>query len=280
MPSDNPLSPWYDGGAGTNQSGLATIPKGGFGKADGDNPAAGDTAALYHPVTVDTVQEIGDSQPEAAWEPAVLSREAGSAVTSLTTGAYRVAYAARGIPGPDSPGLTHIGLSESAVVNLVQGVSKPRVTFPLPPPDNCEYVLYLTPPGGARWGEMTYCTGITGDHVDLVGGNWANEYSAGVASGGPYTLAQIRSAGAPILPTTLNTAAVQVYDAGSLTITDGGYLLMRGDFLINTAAGATDDKFIIRGGGRFKFDGSLSPDPTRGNYTIWCSGGCKIFLAG
>jgi hypothetical protein len=279
--SDQPTSPWYDGGQGDNQTGLATIPRGGYGGTDFDSATAGDTAWILHRIIINADVEIGGSLPEAGWHPVSFSATGGSAVTFLPSGVYRAAYAAVPIIGNiNNPGATHIGLTESVAVPIVQSVSRPRATFPSAPPVGCTWTLVLTPTDGPQWSEVIYCPLITGSFVDLVGGQWNNTYAGGIASGGTSPATGSGRALAMQIPTQVigGASGISVTDGGVLTMT-GAKLTCRGDILIVTPVGGIADKLIFQGGG-ISFDGSLSPDPSRGHYVIWCSGGCKIFLNG
>lgn len=260
-PFDDPASPWYHATLTADLVGY--VPHGGGGQADQDNPAAGDTVIISHAVTVDVDSSAGNSMQGQIWAPLAFAATGGSAVTRLATGLYRASGA---ILGPH--GIGGRGLSETEPVLITNGVSRPRVTFPAPPPSGCTYTVYLTAASGASGTGRSYCGSITGAYVDLVGDKGGNTYAGGVADGGVYVLGTQSSP-----PADRNATAVTLADGGSLVIAPGKALTLRGDILIE-AAGA--DWITVGAGGSFGFDATLAIAPSQAEYRVQFPGAWKL----
>jgi hypothetical protein len=274
VPSDDPASPWYDSADGP-QGSLAAIPQGGRGKADQDNPTAGDTVIISHAVAVDIDAACGDSYQGEGWSRVAFSATEGAVVTKLATGSYRASYAIRSKWDTYGFATTSAGATESALVSITNGTSRPRVTFPASPPAGCTYDLYLTSTAGTAGTGRRYCGEITGTYVDLVSDKWGNDYSGGLAVNGTAAFA------AAFAPTSMrNVSALTIASTGSLAIAAGKILTLRGNLIVESPALSSDDWITVGAGATFGFDSSLAIAPAQAEYIIYFEGGGKIAWSG
>ncbi len=207
-------------------------------------PGSGDTVSITHTITVDANTTIGNSPPPtpdgaSAFAPTV-STSAGTTVTSLPTGAYRICYT-----NVDSNGAESSRSPETAATTFTNGSSKPRVTLPALPTGVTSRKIYMTAAAGASDTETLYATGVTGTTSDLISASWTDG-----------TLTQAGSAAFP-------DASVVKVSSGSLTIGTSISLTVLGDIkLVNTT-------FTMNAGSTLTFDASSSVGTTNTNYACF-----------
>jgi hypothetical protein len=282
--SDVAASPWY----GPDQAGIAGAP---------DTIPWDDTpysiVSLYHAVRVDRDAICGGYFPSAPWAPPVFSASAGSTVTRLPTGLYRVSYQINYL-GTDSKhsGFSSAGNSETAQISIVNGVSKPRVTFPSAPPTGANYTLYMTQSTGVSGTEYMYCDQIKTAYVDLVTELWYSPHPVtatptivdtipgGEVGGGSFPFN-------PQDPTRFAMAklgitnALTIFPGGSLTIAAGKTLRLGGDIWIASAPTDVEDFITLERGANLLFVNDLSQMPVAWtDYKMWFAGGGRIKFIG
>lgn len=233
-------------------------------------PGDGWTVTVKNSITIDTDVTVGLSLQSQIWTPLAVSTTAGSTATSLVSGSYTAAAAVK-----SSKGQTWIGNTATAAFSIVNGTSKPRVTFSAPPPAGCEYWLFLSSPLNQDLRPVLYCRGITGTTVDLVGGNYDNTWSAGIAAGSSTTFGN--SVG---MKSTGVTNALRIQSSGTITIAAGKTLTVRGDIGIESSKNSTKAYIIIEPGATLKFDPNQADVPAYDLYRLLITGDGDIRIKG
>jgi hypothetical protein len=215
--------------------------------AFGSAVVAGDqlVVASPHTVTVDSSVALGTSPPQTPTTVPSIALGTGTTVTSLPSGVYQFRYTYVDSGGKESSPTVNIGSG-----SVVNGTSKPRVTFPALPSGVSSISLYLSAAGGVAGTETLYASGITTTTTDLISGSWTNG-----------TLSQAASAALP------NATAVKVNAGGTLAGSGGSTLTCRGDVVIGNTSGSG----TLQGwaGGTLTFDPSAAASPTNAGYVLW-----------
>lgn len=274
-------SPWWS----PEWDGIDIIP---------DGPAEDDLGyqvSIYHKVRMDIDVSIGGYFPGLPPAPPEFSATAGSTVTRLPTGLYRVGYQIAAI----GRGTSSSGFSETGQVLITNGVSKPRVTFPSAPPSGLVYSLYMTDNTGFSGKEMQYCSNITSSHVDLVTELWYTPFDLlpsppiiDTVPGWPETNgSHVFADASNIQYIGVNFTALHIHNAltvypggGCLRIGSGRTITIGGDLWFAGDPANSDDLIIQESGSRIIFDNSRSIVPSWADYQIWSSGGGRILFIG
>jgi hypothetical protein len=233
-------------------------------------PGDGYCITIRHVLTMDVDTIIGPSFQTQIWDPLAVSLTAGSAVTNLRSSTYAAAAA---IFSPK--GRTYIGNTLTATFAIVNGVSRPRITFASPPPAGCSYWLFLSDMTDGQFIPRVYCRGITGTTVDLVAAESAtyNIYDAGVAVPGALPSEDYYGG---VSPGECNALTIQA--AGSIVVAAGKTLTYRGDVEIQSPVGSTKPYFVINRNGILRPDASQATAPTE--YRVLMRGGGDIRYTG
>lgn len=236
-------------------------------------PNIGSTVVVGHDIIVDVDTIIGLSLQEAIWTPLAISATAGELVTDLATGTYTLAATVFGANGE-----TQVGNTVSAPFVLTQGVSKPRVTFPEAPPTGCSYNIYLDSPANPGVRHL-YCSdiiaGFSSTYCDLITGKWNGSFVSGLAQNG---LSEYEDEVGPI--PSGRSSAITITSAGSLTVSPGKKLLVRGDLVVESPTGSIKPYILVGAGATFLSDNSFAADQSRADYLVWFQGGGDVRFLG
>jgi hypothetical protein len=233
-------------------------------------PGDGDTVIIRHEVTVDVDTTIGLSITEAIWAPLTIDLTAGQFATQLGEGPYTLAATITG-----GRGETQVGNTVSAQFFLIDGETKPRVTFAKAPPTGCSYNIYLDDPLHPRARKL-YCSninaGFSSTFCDLVSGRWlAHATNENAAMNGQ---ADYVNSSDP-LPSG-QTSAITITAYGSLIVAAGKTLKALGDIVVESPKDSKTSFIQVGKGATIETDNSSAVDLLRANYLVWFHGGGNI----
>jgi hypothetical protein len=233
-------------------------------------PGENDTVIIRNEVTVDVDTTIGVSIQAAIWEPLAISLTDGLYVTQLGEGQYTLAATVTG-----GRGETQVGNTVSAQFFLIDGQTKPRVTFAQAPPTGCSYNIYLDDPLHPFVRKL-YCSniiaGATSTFCDLVSGRWlAHSTNENAAQNG--TADYVNSSDP--LPSG-QTSAITITAYGSLIVAAGKRLTALGDIVVESPKDSKTSFIQVGKGATIETDNSSAVDLLRANYLVWFHGGGSI----